>query len=202
MSMKLNKATAIALLVELGFPNAETWDDDKIKDKLSKVPGRLTADAVTGEFVETFNELVKAKGVVELAATEKGKDAEESGDEKKPEGKKATAKPAAKSDKKPAAKGKKVAADKPAKAPKKAKEPKAEAEKDDYGATVGTVRAKVNKTFSTKWKTDAEAGEEAGVTARQAKIGMRKAVKAGILEKRRRVEYRLVPAGGAKAAKK
>jgi len=217
--MKIQKKIAIAFLVSLGFPKASEWDDEKIVTRLSQVPGRITEEAISDTtLVPTLKSLEECKGKgIELV------DDSESNDEEKPAKKEKKGekpekpekeekkdksdkkdkpekpeKAATKSDKKdkPAAKSEKAP-----KKEKKAKAPKVEKEKDSYGSTVGTVRASVNATFSKEWKGDADVAKEAGVTLRQARIRLRKAVGAGILEKQRLIQYRIAPEK-KKAAKK
>ena len=64
--MKLKRETAVAFLVSLGFSITGEWSDDKIVDRLSKVPDKVRVDDLEEEWIELFEELVKAEGEVEI----------------------------------------------------------------------------------------------------------------------------------------
>lgn len=189
--MKLNRTQAVAFLESLGFSKAAEYDNAKLKERLVKVPLRLTKDQVLEEHRPLFDELSKAGGDVEVLGdvveVEVTKPAAEKPAAKKTE----TKKPAAK---KPAAKAEvKSAAKKPAaKKPVAEKTAKPTAEKDVFGNTVGTIRSKVSLAVDGTWSTHDEVAQRAETKSRQTKLQLRRLVKAGLVEKRRRVEYRLV----------
>jgi len=193
--MKFARKDAVAFLVSLGFAKADEWDDTKLAGRLSQVPERLTQKDVTNTaFLPMFEELAQNKGGTVTITDEGGK--ERPAPAKKQKAIEKTIDKAAKE-----AKAKSGAKKEPAKEAKKTtskKEPKQKKEKkvrdvDAYGSAVGTVRAKVNAVFSKEWRTDEETAQDAGVTTRQARVRLRRAVKNGLLEKRRRIEYRLLP---------
>jgi len=198
--MKITRKDAVAFLISLGFAKADEWDDVKLSGRLVQVPERLTQKDVTNtDFLPMYEELSQNKGGTVTITDEGGK--ERPAPVKKQKAIEKTIDRAAKAakekdGKKPTVtKADSIAA---GKARKTKKEPKVKKEKkarevDAYGSAVGTVRAKVNAVFSKEWRTDEETAKDAGVTTRQARVRLRRAVKGGLLEKRRRIEYRLLP---------
>jgi len=204
-NIKIKRSHAVAMLVALDFPKAGEWDDEKLASRLKQLTERITKDEIGEEFGELYEQLETLGGndieFTSSKAAEPEPDKEKDKEEKKP-----AAKPAAKDKSKPAVKdkdvkakpaAKKTEAKKPAakaaaKPAKKDKPVKKEVEKDEYGAEVGSAAHSINKHLPAKWATDIEVAESAGVKKRQARIRLRKLVKDGLLEKRRRVEYKLV----------
>ncbi len=168
--MKVSKADAVEFLRDVcGFEKAEEWDGKKLLGRLKLVPDKVKEEDVPEAHKAFFKSLVEGNGNISIEGVEmKGEGAKD---------KKAADK---KGGKKEVEKSKKKGKEKPVR------------EEDEYGAAVGTIRAKVNATLSKDWKPIEEIVEESGVKARQAKIRLRRAVKEKTLEVRRRVEYRLV----------
>jgi hypothetical protein len=197
--MKISWKEAVAFFVSMGFSKAETeWDADKMRTMLSQVPEKVKPEQVSEEYSKLYKGIMDAGGKVELTGIpEEGKAKKETD---KPEKKQSKIDRAVDS----AAKKKKDTADKKAKSDGKATKKPAAAKKekpaktprkvDKYGAGLNTIRAKINAQFPKDWMSDEEIAKAAGVKRRQARIRLRRAVKGKILEVRRRIEYRLVPA--------
>lgn len=192
----IKRAAALAFLLELGFSKAADWDNERMEKNLAKVPDHVTKETVTASFVPLFNDIVEAKGAVKVVDDEPVKEEKAKEETTKKPAAKAKVKSAAK---KPAVKAKAEkkstkAEKKPTKAKKEKapKAPKPAKEKDAFGFTVGTVRNKVAVKVGAAFHTVDELAEKAGTKARQTKLTLRRMVKAGFVEKRRRIEYRLV----------
>ena len=193
--MKISKTDAVEFFVDLGWEKARDWDNATLLERLQKVPDKVKEEDVSAKFKPLYKTLVEGNGAIELDAPaeakadkKKDKPAKDSKDKPKADKPEKKDKPAkAEKDSKDA---------KPAKAKKEKKEKpaKEEVERDQYGAAVGTIRSKVNAAFSKEWKGEDEICEEAGVEVKQARIRLHKAIELGVLERRRRIEYRLVPA--------
>lgn len=199
--MKINKVQLVGMLVAAGFKNAPEWDNETLLKRIPQVPEHIEIKDVPEEFHAVYNKIKTANGsgddfqLEEAAAGDK----KENKDVKEPKGKKTSAidkavDRAAKKGKgkdnakQPAAKGK---ATKEAK-PKKEKAPKKERDRDAFGATVGSNRAKINAALTKDWLSDDELAEAAGVKPKQVRVRCRRLAKDKVIEVRRRVEYRLV----------
>jgi len=64
--MQIKRATAVALLVALGFTKADGWDDAKLKDRIGQVPQKVGEDEVPDDHKELYGQLKAAKGDVEI----------------------------------------------------------------------------------------------------------------------------------------
>lgn len=189
--MKVKKSEAVALLKGLGFGKAGEWEDDKILGRLGQVPGHVKAEDVPKEHVALYEELGKNEGQIELV-NDDAKDEAPEPKQKRTAVDRAVDKAAKTKKEEDMKKNKSKDAKKGGKEkPAKEKKAKKEVEVDAYGATVGSIRAKVNAQFSKDWTSLDDIAKAAGVKTRQARIRLRRAVKAGILEKQTRVEYRL-----------
>lgn len=206
--MKINKALAVGLLAELGFPNSKDWDNDKLVSRLEQVPVKIGEADVSDKFKKIFKDLstaVASKDALELVdgtapvAEKTAKPAAKTDKAaSKPAAKKEVAKPAAKAvatEKKPVTKASAKPVAKTEKAEKPEKKAKVEVEKDAFGAGRGSVRSSVNLAVGEKWLTHEELAEKAGTKPRQAKVQLRRLLRLfpKQFEKRKRIEYRLIP---------
>ena len=171
--MTIDKTQAVAFLVALGFAKAPEWDDDKLKERLDKVPTKVEEEEVPEGFEDLYKALVDS-------------DADEPIEFGKAKGKKSK-KTAVKKEPKPAAKK----ADAPAKA-KKESTPAKTVERDAFGSKVGTISAKINAVLGEEWDDEANLASEAGITLDQARGRLYYAQQEGLIECRRLVQYRLV----------
>ena len=200
--MTIDKTQAVAFLVALGFAKAPEWDDDKLKERLDKVPTKVEEEEVPEGFEDLYKALVDsdADEPIEFGKA-KGKKSKKTAVKKepKPAAKKAdapakddtppmqTKKTAVKKEPKPAAKK----ADAPAKA-KKESTPAKTVERDAFGSKVGTISAKINAVLGEEWDDEANLASEAGITLDQARGRLYYAQQEGLIECRRLVQYRLV----------
>lgn len=177
----MNKTVAVAFLLSLGFAKAKGWDDEKMVKFLKQSANRLTDDMVASADVDTLHKLKAAGEDIEIiedaVKTDKVAD--------KPVEKKTAV----------ASKPKEPKAEKKEAKVKAEKVTKPKAEKDEYGATVDTNQARVNKAVSEKWQTCEELAEKSGVAEFATLMSVRKLLKTHSkqFEKRRRIEYRFIP---------
>ena len=207
--MKVRKDEMVAFLVALGFERAPEWDDKKLSSRAAQVPEKVEPDQVPKGFENLYERLVKgiAEGIEisdEIDVSQLDKTALRSLIEER--GLKIS-KRATSTEMRTlleaslqAEKDEKVAKEKTEKAEKVAKE-KAEktpkAPRDTFGCRIGTVSAMVNQVIGKDWKSEGEIVEEAGVTLDQARGRLYFAAERGLIEYRKRIEYRLLPAAEA-----
>ena len=212
--MKVERSKAVALLVELGFIDAKSWEDKMIQRRISQVPKNVRVEDVPEGFHEFYRYLCMHPGEeIELISELRW----EMEKELALQGKARTLFPFKLEGKEPADPKpvKSEKAKEPAKevlsagsvlhpavtkapTPKaKKKNPKAVPEGvDDYGSRLGTISAKVNAVFPEVWEDEALIVKKAGVKIRQARARLYHAQQDGILECRRFVQYRLVKKEG------
>lgn len=176
MSAVIKRKVAVAFLVALGFENAASKDDDRIVALLGKVPEKVAEDKVPKGHEATYQQIVDAKGDVQLDKPEDEGPSEPK--EKKPakKDKASSSKPAAKS--------------KDKEKPKKEKKERVAGEVDAFGFRKGSVRAKVNGALSEKWQSEADIVKASGVMDKQARSRLRRAKRAGFVEVQKIVQYR------------
>lgn len=205
--MKIDKTALVGLLVALGFTKAGTWSDEKLRERGSQIPEKVTEDDVPEGFEDLYSALAEGGEIEFSNGAEKGDGLEgldrsalkalieerelpvkPSKHKKDSELRKAVAAALEKVEKPKAEKKK---AEKPAKA-EKPKAEKKEVERDAFGCRVGTISAEVNSVLANEWKSEEEIAEEAGVTLVQAQGRLYYATEKGLLVRRRRTEYKLV----------
>jgi hypothetical protein len=190
--MKIKKTEAVALLVALDFPKATTLSTKDLEHRIQQVPEKVAAEDVPKDQKDLYDQLVKAKGDIEVVEEANGKDKDEP-KERKSKVDRAVDKAAA--DKKKAASKEEK---KPAKGKKEPRKPRekaarAEVEKDKYGSVVGSDRAKINAAFPTDWASVEDIAEDAKVDVKKTKSRLRRARRQGHLEVRKITEYRIKP---------
>ena len=154
--MKLMKDAAAALCVAIGWKAAGTWDGEKLKERMKKIPSTVDEDTELPDEEQSNLDLV-------LAALEAGEEVEVVEEEAEAPAKPAKKKPvekAAESGEKPVKKAAKKAApaeeeeEAPAKPAKKAKEPKPEKPKST-GVRKSKTRPYVGGSIIKKYGLDA-----------------------------------------------
>lgn len=205
--MKIQRATAVAFLVALGFSKAGQWDDEKIKAKLEAAPTKVDAGDVPDGHEEFYRALVKAEGVVELeGGPAKGKAKSEAAP-KEPAKDEAPKKMSKKERKAEARRNRGKAksepeteplkADGPAKTKKNPTRKTGPGKKDDgverdaYGCRKGSISYDVNKVITNDWQTEEEIAEAAKVPLDQARGRLYYAASKGLFERERAIRYRL-----------
>lgn len=197
--MKVQKTVAIAFLVALGFAKAETWDDEKIIDRLKQAPEKVAE----GEAPEGHEELLKglraAKGAVTLEDSADAKPPKDEKKSEKPPKEKPEAAPKAKKTENPpkakdsAPKPPKDKSAKPAKPAGTKKPTNGAVDRDEFGCRKGSISAKVNAKVNDEWQSEAEIAKAAGVTLDQARGRLYYGAEKAVFEHRRMIQYRLVP---------
>jgi hypothetical protein len=199
--MKINKTRAIEFLVAMGFAKAINWEDKVLISRLGQIPSKIDEEEVPEGFEDLYEQLsnsAKDEAIVfegdkkskkKSAKKETQKELPLEAPPKKKSAKKKEAKPEP-----PAKKEKSKPA--PAKAKKEkskpAKEETKSADRDKYGSRVGTISAKVNAAITSEWKQGEEIAKELKISFTQARARLYHCNQEGIVECRRRVEYRLV----------
>lgn len=189
----ITKKAFVAFLVALGFEKAGTWEDEKLVERFSQVADKIKEEDVPEAHVPLYKAIASGEAKLDLSEEETdAKPAPKKNGKPAPAAKapvKAPAKAEKPAAKKPAAKAAK--AEKPAKAKKVTKPAKEKLEKDKYGATVGSVRAKVNATLTKEWVSQEEIVKKAGCPEDQVKVCLRHGLERQFLEVRRIIEYRV-----------
>lgn len=200
--MQIKKSVAVALMVALGFAKATGWSDEKLKDRLSKVPGHVGADEVPDEFKDTYQSLSEANGEIEVVNDQEGSE-----DSPKSKSKKSKKEVTPEPEEKPKSK-KKVATPPPENPPpakkkeKKAAAPAKVVERDFMGCRVGTISANVNAALTSDWQSAEEIAKNAGVSLDQALGRLYFGRDEAIIEYRRLIQFRLPEGAKKKASKK
>lgn len=171
---KVNKTELVALLVDLGFPNAADWDDSKLKARAVQIPAKVKEADVDKKNVEIFKRLCAANGEVDLGVSAKGE--KKGGKPAKPE-----ASPAKAGEKKPVTKEKK--------APKET----IKVERDAFNCRKGTLAAQVNGVMTDEWQTDEEISKASKVPMVQTRDRLYFAASKGQFDYRKLIQYRIKP---------
>jgi hypothetical protein len=206
--MKIDKSKAVQFLVALGFAKAPEWPNEKLIERLDKIPSKVEDSEVPEGFEELYGKLLNLStdDKIELVGGDATK-------EKKSASKKPAKKPAPEDkdededeeppadvdddddDEEPPAdededeeedKGEKLAGK------KKGKRKAERLELDAFGSRIGTVSAKVNAVLTDEWKDKKAIAKAAGVSIQQAHGRLYHASQDGVIEGRRSVvQYRL-----------
>ena len=180
--MKLDKTQCVEMLQALGFTKADTWDDEKLKDRIGKVPQKVKEDEVPEEFEDLYSTIANSDPDDPIQwVGERGKP-------KKAAKKKAAKKKVAKKKVVPPTKPKRVAKKKVA---KPTATPKPPIEKDEYGSRVGSISARVNAAIGEDWVSREDIAEACGITVEQADNRLYYCVQEGWAEKETLTRYRL-----------
>lgn len=216
--MKIKYAQAVALMVAVGFPKAGDWELAKLQARVNQVPSKVDRTTVPEEFLELYDnvETVQKAGndgavIVELTPTAGGA-TEAPAETKKSKKKKPSALKGTHVDvgedlgekpRKPArSQAKKSGESKVVKAAKAMTSPDKKVDRDVFGCAKGTISHKVNAVLSEEWQTEAEIAKAANVSLDQARGRLYYGAEEKIMEYRKLIQYRLVPAAGTTPAGK
>lgn len=148
--MKVDRVAAVQMLRDFGFLNAPKWDDAKLLENLNNLADVDASDM--GECNDEESTFLMDAVVADLKAGNKITLGDHAGNGEAP--KKRGRKPVAKAAK----------AEKPAKAPRIAREPKEDStERDAFGSKVGSEKARVNAVLTAKPQSLKEIKEASGV---------------------------------------
>jgi hypothetical protein len=194
-NMNINKTQLVALLVALGFTKAPDWDDKKLLDRASQLPVKVPEDDIPKEFKKLYGSIADCPKDEELTF-EGGARTLKAAKGEAPAKSKSKKKKAAAEDDAPEEETEAPAKSKKKKAASTEAAPKKTHPVDEYGCRVGSISAKVNAVITDEWQSEEEVADAAKVTLDQARGRLYYAATGDgkVLEKRRRTEYRLIPA--------
>ena len=147
--MKIERTKAVQFLKLLGFTKADTWDDEKIRVRLSQVPEKI--EEPPEGWQELYDQLCEIGGVEDIELTVPEPPKRKTKDGKKPP-------------------------------------------RDPLGSRPGTLSSKVNAALAKVWKDEKAIVLESGITERQCRARLYALETNGRIERRRIVQYRLLPA--------
>lgn len=204
--MNIQKKEAVEFFQAVGFTKADQWPEEKLKSKLVQAKDKLKKEKIPSEFLPFFALVQKeAEDATSIAFIE-----EPSTMTKKELVEKLTSlgiklnwrkykvadleeelrQALQESEEAEPQTPKKVKKRVPSVSSAEAK--KADVEKDDFGCRVGTISNQVNEQLSTKkWVDLADICKETGLSLDQVRGRLYVMEENNLLEKRRRIEYRL-----------
>lgn len=199
--MKVQKEELIALFVALRFEAAGEWDLAKMEDMVGKMALKVKEEEVPEPHRELFHKIANSADQLEIVGYERKTKIDRAVDKAAANNKekenhivtKSKNKTPEKNGSKPKPAKAAAKSAKPAKAKKAPKEKKPEVPRDEFGSREGSIRAKVNATFTKEWQPFEDIVQASGIKERQVRSRLRRACRAGIIEVRKIVEYRLKP---------
>ena len=200
--MKIQRSSAIALFIALGFKLADKWDLTRLNAKLSKVHenvGDEEISAIKDDGVRKVATQViaalNAETAVEVVEDSASEDAPAEKPAKKSKVKAAPAEEVPAEEEAPAAPAKKVkkakeapaaeeapAEETPAKPAKEKASKKSEVERDRFGNRTGSQAANINAQLSKKWTDEATIATGAGVNVARVRGHLKWLKEAGKVE--------------------
>jgi len=193
--MKVTKAAAAIFLVAIGMSRADTWGVEKLTEALKHTARNKEESEIPEDRRKSFKKLVEAGDDIEVFDNGKAPDPERMKDAKK---KRVARLVSNQKSHTKNVKSKRKKKQKPKhKAIKKDKKPR-----DSFGCILGSISARVNAVVNGNWMDEEEIAKKAGMSLKKARGRLYFAADDGVYERRRLIQYRVIPGAAEKRAQK